>query len=114
MIKLNQLSLFRSASGLGCEHGIIISKYWLSAVYQAHNLQSWDANFQWICFDLVIAQYEFGIASLLNKKELLQIGDPVQFQVHITEDFAVNIQATREKLRSNVEAMKGIPQIISP
>ena len=56
---------------------------------------------------LVIAQYEFGIASLLNKKELLQVGDPVQFQVHTTEDFAVNIQATREKLRSNVEAMKG-------
>jgi len=55
----------------------------------------------------VIAQYEFGIASLLNKKELLQVGDPVQFQVHTTEDFAVNIQATREKLRSNVEAMKG-------
>lgn len=74
--------------------------------------QIWDANFQWISFYLVIAQYEFGIASLLNKKELLQIGDPVQFQVHITEDFAVNIQATREKLRSNVEAMKGIPQII--
>jgi cold shock CspA family protein len=55
----------------------------------------------------VMAQYEFGIASLLNKKELLQVGDPVQFQVHVTEDFAVNIQATREKLRSNVEAMKG-------
>ena len=56
---------------------------------------------------LVIAQYDFGIASLLNKKELLQVGDPVQFQVHVNEDFAVNIQATREKLRSNVEAMKG-------
>ena len=56
---------------------------------------------------LVVAKYEFGIASLLNKKELLQVGDPVQFQVHLTEDFAVNIQATREKLRSNVEAMKG-------
>ena len=54
-----------------------------------------------------MAQYEFGIASLLNKKELLQVGDPVQFQVHTSEDFAVNIQATREKLRSNVEAMKG-------
>ena len=59
-----------------------------------------------------MAQYEFGIASLLNKKELLQVGDPVQFQVHVTEDFAVNIQATREKLRSNVEAMKG--KIICP
>ena len=58
-------------------------------------------------FCKVIAEYEFGIASLLNKKELLQVGDPVQFQVHLTEDFAVNIQATREKLRSNVEAMKG-------
>ena len=55
----------------------------------------------------VVAEYEFGIASLLNKKELLQMGDPVQFQVHVGEDFAVNIQATREKLRSYVEAMKG-------
>merc|ERR1719383_509817 len=55
----------------------------------------------------VVAEYEFGIASLLNKKELLQVGDPVQFQVHLTQEFAVNIQATREKLRSNVEAMKG-------
>ena len=35
------------------------------------------------------------------------MGDPVQFQVHVGEDFAVNIQATREKLRSYVEAMKG-------
>ena len=60
-----------------------------------------------IVFLSVMAQYEFGIASLLNKKELLQVGDPVQFQVHTSEDFAVNIQATREKLRSNVEAMKG-------
>lgn len=55
----------------------------------------------------VIAEYQFGIASLLNKKELLQVGDPVQFQVNMTEDFAVNIQATREKLRAYVEAMKG-------
>ena len=55
----------------------------------------------------VVAEYEFDIASLVNKKELLQVGDPVQFQVHIGEDFAVNIQATREKLRSYVEAMKG-------
>ena len=54
-----------------------------------------------------MAEYEFGIASLVNKKELLQVGDPVQFQLHVGEDFAVNIQATREKLRSYVEAMKG-------
>jgi hypothetical protein len=44
---------------------------------------------------------------LSNKKELLQVGDPVQFQVHQNENFAVNIQATREKLRAFVEAMKG-------
>ena len=56
---------------------------------------------------LVISEYKFGIASLSNKKELLQVGDPVQFQVHLTENFAVNIQATREKLRAFVEAMKG-------
>ena len=59
-------------------------------------------------FVSVIAEYEFGIASLFNKKELLQVGDPVQFQVHLSDDFAVNIQATREKLRANVEAMKGL------
>ena len=29
----------------------------------------------------VLAEYQFGIASLLNKKELLQEGDPVNFQV---------------------------------
>ena len=31
----------------------------------------------------VLGEYEFGIASLLNKKELLQEGDPVNFQVKI-------------------------------
>ncbi len=55
----------------------------------------------------MLADYRFGIASLLNKKELLQVGDAVQFQVDMDEDFAVNIQATREKLRAFVEAMKG-------
>ena len=55
----------------------------------------------------VLAEYKFGIASLANKKELLQVGDPVQFQVHQNDKFAVNIQATREKLRAFVEAMKG-------
>jgi len=79
-------------------------------------------------FFLVIGEFKFGIASLLNKKELLQVGDPVQFQVtifdlltesvlkfhennylkaHPTDPIAVNIQATNEKLRSVVEAMKG-------
>jgi len=56
---------------------------------------------------VVLAEYKFGIASLTNKKELLQVGDPVQFQVHQNDKFACNIQATREKLRAFVEAMKG-------
>merc|ERR1712018_1003353 len=43
----------------------------------------------------------------INKKELLQIGDAVQFQSELTSNFAVNIHATREKSRSIVEAMKG-------
>ena len=30
----------------------------------------------------ILGEFEFGIASLLNKKELLQEGDPVNFQVH--------------------------------
>ena len=29
----------------------------------------------------MLGEYHFGIASLLNKKELLQEGDPVNFQV---------------------------------
>ena len=56
----------------------------------------------------MITEYRFGIASLINKKELLQIGDAVQFQSELASNFAVNIHATREKLRSMVEAMKGI------
>ena len=62
------------------------------------------------CFDffpLVVTEYRFGIASLINKKELLQIGDAVQFNPDMKDEFAVNIHATREKLRSIVEAMKG-------
>jgi len=55
----------------------------------------------------VVTEYRFGIASLINKKELLQVGDAVQFHSDLNDDFAVNIHATREKLRSIVEAMKG-------
>ena len=58
-------------------------------------------------FSLVVTEYRFGIASLINKKELLQIGDAVQFNPDMKDEFAVNIHATREKLRSIVEAMKG-------
>jgi len=55
----------------------------------------------------VIGEYEFGIASLLNKKELLQEGDPVNFQVSSLENFALNIKSNKQKLRSHVEAVKG-------
>merc|ERR1719225_2164988 len=55
----------------------------------------------------VLGQYEFGIASLLNKKELLQEGDPVSFQVSLTENFALNVKSNKQKLRSHVEAVKG-------
>ena len=56
----------------------------------------------------MLIDYRFGIASLINKKELLQVNDPVQFHADLNEEFAVNIHATREKLRAMVEAMKGI------
>ena len=59
------------------------------------------------CFVSVLIDYRFGIASLINKKELLQVNDPVQFNADVNEEFAVNIHATREKLRAMVEAMKG-------
>jgi len=55
----------------------------------------------------VLGEYQFGIASLLNKKELLQEGDPVNFQVSAHEPFAVNIKSNKQKLRSHVEAVKG-------
>merc|ERR1712051_403818 len=54
-----------------------------------------------------LIDYRFGIASLSNKKELLQVNDPVQFNADLNEEFTMNIHATREKLRAMVEAMKG-------
>ena len=55
----------------------------------------------------ILGKYEFGIASLLNKKELLQEGDPVSFQVSTAENFALNVKSNKQKLRSHVEAVKG-------
>jgi len=55
----------------------------------------------------ILGEYEFGIASLLNKKELLQEGDPVNFQVSQAENFALNVKSNKQKLRSHVEAVKG-------
>merc|ERR1712029_1328016 len=44
----------------------------------------------------VLIDYRFGIASLINKKELLQVNDPVQFNADTNEEFAVNIHANRK------------------
>ncbi|KAL1117483.1 hypothetical protein AAG570_004806 [Ranatra chinensis] len=51
-------------------------------------------------------EYEFGITSLSNKRELLQVGDPVQFQVD-SEGRAVNITAVRQKKKATVDSIKG-------
>lgn len=52
------------------------------------------------------AKYKFGIYGLKNKSELLQIGDPVRFQVDSNKR-AVNIVALRDKSRATVDSMKG-------
>ncbi|XP_069686487.1 RNA-binding protein Unr isoform X1 [Periplaneta americana] len=53
------------------------------------------------------AEYEFGITGLANKRELLQAGDPVTFQVD-SENRATNILAVRKKRRATVDAVKGL------
>ncbi|XP_072396506.1 RNA-binding protein Unr isoform X3 [Diabrotica undecimpunctata] len=53
-----------------------------------------------------VQEYEFGIMGLVNKRELLQIGDHVQFQVDTTGR-AANIIAVRKKLKATVDAIKG-------
>ena len=52
------------------------------------------------------AEYEFGITGLAYKRELLQAGDPVTFQVD-TDNRATNIMAVRKKRRATVDAVKG-------
>ncbi|VVC94337.1 unnamed protein product [Leptidea sinapis] len=49
--------------------------------------------------------YEFGIMSLSSKREILQIGDPVNFQAD-TEGRATNIVPVRKKRRAIVDAIK--------
>ncbi|XP_063227409.1 cold shock domain-containing protein E1-like isoform X2 [Bacillus rossius redtenbacheri] len=53
------------------------------------------------------AEYEFGITGLQNKRELLQVGDPVTFQVDASGR-AANIVAVRKKRRATVDAVKGL------
>ena len=51
----------------------------------------------------MLGEYEFGIASLLNKKE----GDMVNFQDSQIENFALDVKSNKQKLRSHVEVVKG-------
>ncbi|KAJ8687739.1 hypothetical protein QAD02_023533 [Eretmocerus hayati] len=51
-------------------------------------------------------EYEFGIMGLQSRRELLQLGDPVQFQVG-SDGHATNIVAVREKHRATVDTVKG-------
>ncbi|XP_015595682.1 cold shock domain-containing protein E1 [Cephus cinctus] len=51
-------------------------------------------------------EYEFGMMGLVNKRELLQVGDPVQLQVD-SAGHACNIVAVRKKRRATVDAVKG-------
>lgn len=53
-----------------------------------------------------VEKYEFGIMGLMNKRELLQVGDTVQFQVDASGR-AANIVAVRKILRATVDAIKG-------
>lgn len=50
--------------------------------------------------------YEFGITGLVNKRELLQAGDPVQLQLD-SDGYACNIVAVRKKRIASVDAVKG-------
>ncbi|XP_068620395.1 RNA-binding protein Unr isoform X2 [Battus philenor] len=50
--------------------------------------------------------YEFGIMGLACKREILQVGDPVTFQVDM-EGRATNIVPIRKKRRATVDAIKG-------
>lgn len=50
--------------------------------------------------------YEFGIMGLACKREILQVGDPITFQVD-TKGRATNIVPIRKKRRATVDAIKG-------
>lgn len=54
-----------------------------------------------------LQQYEFGITGLVNKRELLQPNDQVNFQLDESRR-AVVIRAIRKKLIATVDAVKGM------
>lgn len=54
----------------------------------------------------VLSHHEFGITSLVNKRDLLQKGDLVTFKIDET-DRAAEINAVRQKKRATVDSIKG-------
>lgn len=54
----------------------------------------------------IVSEHEFGITSLMNKRDLLQKGDLVTFKV---DDMgrAVEVTAVRQKKRASVDSIKG-------
>lgn len=54
----------------------------------------------------VLSQHEFGITSLVNKRDLLQKGDLVTFKIDETGR-AADITAVRQKKRATVDSIKG-------
>ncbi|KAM7358524.1 cold shock domain-containing Unr [Cochliomyia hominivorax] len=54
----------------------------------------------------VLSQHEFGITSLINKRDLLQKGDLVSFKIDETGR-AAEITAVRQKKRATVDSIKG-------
>ncbi|KAI8040549.1 hypothetical protein M5D96_006492 [Drosophila gunungcola] len=54
----------------------------------------------------VISQHEFGITSLVNKRDLLQKGDLVSFRID-ESGRAANVNAVRQKKRATVDSIKG-------
>jgi len=61
--------------------------------------------------DSTSSYYNFGISSLVNKREPLQIGDKVKFQVGIndtgTVQRAMNVGSVRDVFKGKVESLKG-------
>ena len=53
-----------------------------------------------------MTEYQYGITGLVNKRELIQPGDQITFQLDENE-WAVNIRAIRKKLIATVDCVKG-------
>ncbi|XP_034103785.1 cold shock domain-containing protein E1 [Drosophila albomicans] len=54
----------------------------------------------------IISQHEFGITSLVNKRDLLQKGDLVSFRID-ESGRAAEVHAVRQKKRATVDSIKG-------